>query len=918
MATFEDGSTLSHDTVLRFDNRRVAALDGVWDFFPGDHPPAAAGGPGATDPGTITVPGLWEAQGHLDLDGVAWYRRTFRTDDHSGHWTLRFGAVMDLCDVYLNGRLLGSNDLPFTPFEFDAAPALLPGDNELAVRVVDPAVGDPEHLVMPHGKQGWAGEVFPSPPSLYLTYGGIWQSVTLRRHGPVAITDVFVNGDPDALTAKVELENRGPETDVLVEVRTLGEVRQATVRVPAGARSRVEVPFGSTTADRWSPEHPVLQEALVDARVDGALTDSTTVRYGLRTVRVEGSRLLLNGEQYRMKSVLVQGFRADTLYAERDRDHIRQEVAAAVDMGFNTVRLHIKAFDPSYLEVCDEMGMLVHCDIPVAEPLAHEQLGEESVLGRRCVAAARAQVRRDRNHPSVVLWTAMNEICVDHPDVRRGPQYEAFARALAGVVSAEDPTRPVVENDWIDPDPEHVFVSAILTAHWYGRLHREYLDHLEAACQAWKGLDRPLLVTEFGDWGLPPMTEVPEPPFWDPQAQYRAAVAETRWPGSIESLVTGTQRYQGLSDRLQAEVFRRHDHVGGYCVTELTDVPHELNGLLDLHRRPKPPAVAELARANQVVLPMLTIESLAVPAGGTFSAPLHIVNDGPTLSDVTVVARLGAEVTHEVQIGRLDGYAVVSAGPLQVTAPEVPGGHDLVLTLRRGESVVAENRYPIQVVDNEPTLPTVRLVGGGITEGALSAMGAMLDPDGLTVIGEDALDATSAAEAAKALADGRVVLVLAQPPSAAAHYPVPVVFEELATAWGSTVFRLTTDSGAIGSLPRRAVLVTEDLTIQPACVASMVGEHRFPDTPVVIAYKPAPGGLTGTVVGAHQVGSGRLVMCQYRLATRVSAADPTARAVLADVLNWAGTPPAAMNRERSAMPDGRHLVRYSWEPRVAG
>ena len=163
---------------------RSWSLDGTWELFPGDHGLAELGG---LEPRPIRVPGLWEAQGLLELDGVAWYRRRFSLDDPGGHWTLRFGAVMDLAEVYLNGRPLGGNDLPFTPFELDPSAALAAGANELAVRVTDPPVDAPLHPRLPHGKQGWANHVFPSPPSLYMTYGGIWQPVTLRRHGPVAV-----------------------------------------------------------------------------------------------------------------------------------------------------------------------------------------------------------------------------------------------------------------------------------------------------------------------------------------------------------------------------------------------------------------------------------------------------------------------------------------------------------------------------------------------------------------------------------------------------------------------------------------------------------------------------------------------------------------------------------------------------------
>ena len=930
---------------MEFDSRGIASLDGEWEFFPGA---AGLDDLAGLAPEHIRVPGLWEAQGWLDLDGTAWYRRRFTLPDVAHFWTLRFGAVMDLAEVFVNGTSLGGHDLPFTPFEVDPTAVLRPGQNEVAVRVVDPSLTDETHRRMPHGKQGWANHVFPSRPSLYMTYGGIWQGVALRRHGPVALRNAFVNGDPGDLRVTAEVENVGPAVaPVRVVVRTLGMLGEADVDVRAGARTRVELRLGATGAARWSPAHPVRHDALVDVEAGGHLSDSTRVRYGLRTVRVSGKRILLDGEPYRMKSTLVQGFRADRLYAEGDRDQIVREVRAAQAMGFNSLRLHIKAFDPVYLDVCDELGMLLHCDIPVAEPIVHEEMGGDTELTRRCVAAAREQVRRDRNHPSIILWSAMNEIGDGRWEARKWPGYEAFARALYGAIVEEDGTRPVIENDWIEPDPAEVFCSPILTAHWYGRLHRDYLDKIEQASARWADQDRLLLVSEYGDWGLPDMPALVDPPFWDAREVYAAGLAGTLWPGTIARFVIETQRYQGVSDRLQTEVWRRHDHIGGYCLTELTDVPQELNGLLDLYRRPKRIAVAEMTRANRVVLPMLQLDTLVVPAGGTVSARLHVANDGPPLPEVTVDARFGEseaavdvdellqldtsglpaaaieerfrETAAALRLGDLPGWAATAHGDLHVVAPEVVGSHDLVLRLYAGGVEVAENRYPIHVVAREAAPVDVRLLGGGEgpSAAALAAVGATLGGGGLTVVAEDGLDAGTGAEARARLAAGEVVVVLAQPAAAAPFFPVPVELEVLTTAWGSTLFRFTTDHGAVPSLPRRAVLVAEDSTVGAADVVARVDGRPFPDTPVVIAYKPVPGALTGTVLGSSAVGPGRLVLCQYHLAAGAAAGDAAACAVLADVLRWAAVPRPVMSREALTKDDGRVLLNYSWADRVA-
>ncbi len=105
--------------------------------------------------------------------------------------------------------------------------------------------------------------------------------------------------------------------------------------------------------------------------------------------------------------------------------------------------------------------------------------------------------------------------------------------------------------------------------------------------------------------------------------------------------------------------------------------------------------------------------------------------------------------------------------------------------------------------------------------------------------------------------------------------------------------------------------------MQATVVVASVDGEPFPDTPVIIAYKPVPGALTGTVVGSHAVGSGRLVFCQYRLAARAASDDAAAAALLADVVRWASRPRPVMARHDHLKDDGRRLVAYSWSDEVA-
>jgi hypothetical protein len=226
--------------------------------------------------------------------------------------------------------------------------------------------------------------------------------------------------------------------------------------------------------------------------------------------------------------------------------------------------------------------------------------------------------------------------------------------------------------------------------------------------------------------------------------------------------------------------------------------------------------------------------------------------------------------------------------------------------------VVARNEYPVHVVA-EPHAPCpVQLVGDDAVRGALESLGATVGHEGPTVVAEGALDEATGWLLRSRLDAGETVLVLAHEPQHAPHYPVEVALAAVETEWGSSVFHFTTDNGALPSFPRQNLLVAEESTVQARSVIRRIGGVAFPNEPVVIAYKPVPGSITGTVVGSHSVGRGRLVLCQYRLLRPALHGDAAACALLADLVRWAAAPRAATQADRVRKPDGRALTWYSW------
>ena len=150
-------------------------------------------------------------------------------------------------------------------------------------------------------------------------------------------------------------------TTLVAEV--LGE--RMALPVPADGTCRVPAREGGRAAVVTARHPPCTRPRVPVCR--GRLSDTRRVRFGLRTIALRGVSFELNGVPFTMRSALVQGFSASTLYGTQSRAEAEAEVRAAQDAGLNTLRLHIKAFDPVYLDVCDELGMLLHCDIPVAE-----------------------------------------------------------------------------------------------------------------------------------------------------------------------------------------------------------------------------------------------------------------------------------------------------------------------------------------------------------------------------------------------------------------------------------------------------------------------------------------------------------------------------------------------------------------------
>ncbi|WP_369198467.1 PA14 domain-containing protein [Streptomyces djakartensis] len=526
-------------------------LNGRWQFAaaePGEQPPV-----GRTLKERILVPYPVESQ----LSGIErhedrmWYRRTFTVprDWHIGsgkRLKLNFGAVDWRSEVYVNGTKVVTHEGGYDKFAADITDALKPGrSQELIVGVYDPtdaASGENPPL----GKQRL------DPSGIWYTpSSGIWQTVWLE---PVARDHVdSLKITPDVAGEKVTVEARGVRDGVPVTA-TAYEGR----RKVATARGRTGGPLTLTVHDPhlWSPDDPFLYRLEVRA---GA--DRVGSYFGMRSVAVEKvngvPRTLLNGEPVFMMATLDQGFWPDGLHTAPTDEALAYDLKVHKQLGYNSVRKHIKVEPDRWFYWADRLGLLVWQDMPAM------------TAGVNPSASARARYERELkemidehvNSPSVVMWVTFNEGWGQY-DVGR----------VAKQAKAWDPTRLVnnqsglnlgADGDAGDIMDEHGYPSPALPPHPDG--------------------ERALVSGEYGGLGL----AVPGHA-WSVQQSYVDVDPATYTEDYLEKL-----------DEVRALVCKGGN---GAVYTQIADVEGELNGLLTYDRAVLKPETAKLKAAHEALI----------------------------------------------------------------------------------------------------------------------------------------------------------------------------------------------------------------------------------------------------------------------------------------------------------------------------
>lgn len=518
---------------------------------------------------------------YKDFINHMWYHRTISIpqDWANKQVLLNFGAVYYKSEIYIDGVFAARHFGGTSSFQVDITPYVKAGQTHNLVVYVE---SDVRSTHQPSGKQNLQ---FASYGCNYTRTTGIWQTVWMEAVHPEGLQSVQMIPDIDQQLLIIRprfYKELGGKLEV-----TLKDNGKVVSKETVAANSLSTVILPVKKMKTWSPENPFLYD--VELRVIGKagnVVDEVKSYAGMRKVHIEGKKIYLNNQPYYQRLVLDQGFYPDGIWTAPSDEALKKDIQLSMEAGFNGARLHQKVFEERFYYWADKLGYLTW--------------GEASSWGMDCNDIETARnfitewteiVERDRNHPSILIWTPTNEEF--WPD---RVQYPRLMQDLYKLTKAIDPTRPFHGTS----GGSHI-ATDIWTVHNYEQDPAKlkdllYNDGKLMEAPKWEiqlmpknigynGLkytdqytfpqykhDMPYLIDEFG--GIK----------WNPSQQMESA-QNTSWgygepPHSLEEFYA---RLEGLVNT----VLSLSDHVWGYCYTQLTDVEQEQNGIYYYDRSPK-------------------------------------------------------------------------------------------------------------------------------------------------------------------------------------------------------------------------------------------------------------------------------------------------------------------------------------------
>ncbi len=536
-------------------SRESRRLDGLWRFRVNSAAEGSAGRWWARpldDAREIAVPAsyndLTTDPAEREHVGDVWYQRDVQVP---ASWAgrrivLRCDAVTHRGTVWAGDVQVAEHAGGYTPFEADVTQYVRCGEpfrltvrvnNELTMATIPPGM-------ISIGADGRRKQRYFHD---FFNYSGLHRSVWLYTTPQTHIADVSITTGLDRpaglgqVTYHVDVVGAGP-TSVALRDATGALVAEAT-----GSDGVLAVPG----VRPWHGEDPYLYRLDVE-HGEGPDADQYPLPVGIRTVHVEGTRLLLNGQPVRLRGVAMH---EDSALRGKGHDDARmvRDFALLKWIGANSFRTSHYPYAEEVLDYADRQGLLVIDETPaVGLHLSLGSMGDPGAqtfgagrIGDQAQAAHQAAIReligRDRNHPSVVAWSIANE-----PDTAEPAARDYFA-PLVSAARELDPTRPVCFANVATAPPDLDVVTDLFDLVCVNRYYGWYVDsgdlaaaeeHLESELRAWARHGKPILVTEFGADAMPGLHALP-PTVWSEEYQYALIAMSLRVFGRVPEVIGG-------------------------------------------------------------------------------------------------------------------------------------------------------------------------------------------------------------------------------------------------------------------------------------------------------------------------------------------------------------------------------------------
>ncbi len=518
----------------------------------------------------ITVPFCPESKlsgvAHTDFIECIWYQRTIEIPKSWGskRVILHFGGVDHETDVFVDGKLAGRHWGGMCSFEFDITTLVKAGSSHsLVVRAYDNTRKCGRYGVpgtQPGGKQSFRYKSFGC---VYTRTTGIWQTVWLEAAGRFGLESCQIVPDLDGsrfvFTPKFREVKRGMKFKAVVkdgaEIAASGE---------CAALDGVSCEAVLKSPKTWSPENPFLYEIeLFVADESGKVVDSVKSYAGLRKVHIEGDRLLLNNKPLHLRLVLDQGFYPDGIWTAPSDEALKGDIELSMKAGFNGARLHQKLFEERFHYWADKLGYLTW-----GESASWGADPSEPLSARNFLTEWAEAVVRDRNHPSIIAWTPLNETNQTN-DLREHCRFHLDCYKLSKML---DPTRPVNDASGY----VHVMTD-LWTSHDYTQSPEALLKQQSPKEGASVYRNFPQLEIEYG--GQPYFVDEFGGIKWI--APEDRPFADNSW-GYGDAPKTLDEFYARLKGQIDA--LNSLPHISGWCYTQLTDVEQEQNGIYKYDR----------------------------------------------------------------------------------------------------------------------------------------------------------------------------------------------------------------------------------------------------------------------------------------------------------------------------------------------